>query len=87
MIHLSGKVQFRFVPSPFRADLRRFLTEFAEQHRGVRPGRMFGLPVLEVAVRRIAERQLTTPSSQAPSSQPSCGSWGVGRWELHRRRR
>jgi hypothetical protein len=32
------------VPIPFRADLRAVLTEFADQHRGVRLGRMFGLP-------------------------------------------
>jgi hypothetical protein len=32
------------VPIPFRADLRAFLTEFTDRHRGVRPGQMFGLP-------------------------------------------
>jgi len=41
---LCGKVQCRFVPIPFRADLRPFLTEFIERHRGVRLGTMFGLP-------------------------------------------
>jgi hypothetical protein len=28
----------------YRADLQPFLTEFIEQHRGLRMGRMFGLP-------------------------------------------
>ena len=28
----------------FRADLQPFLTEFIEHHRGLRIGRMFGLP-------------------------------------------
>ena len=32
------------MPIPFRADLQTFLTEFAEQHRGIRLGKMFGLP-------------------------------------------
>lgn len=32
------------MPIPFRSDLRQFLDEFIDQHRGVRPGRMFGLP-------------------------------------------
>jgi hypothetical protein len=32
------------VPIPFRSDLEPFLTEFVEQHRGVRLGKMFGLP-------------------------------------------
>jgi hypothetical protein len=32
------------VPIPFRSDLKTFLTEFAEQHRGIRLGKMFGLP-------------------------------------------
>jgi len=29
---------------PFRADLQPFLAEFIEHHRGLRIGRMFGLP-------------------------------------------
>lgn len=32
------------VPIPFRGDLQAFLAEFVDQHRGVRLGRMFGLP-------------------------------------------
>jgi hypothetical protein len=32
------------VPIAFRADLQPFLAEFIEQHRGLRIGRMFGLP-------------------------------------------
>jgi hypothetical protein len=43
-VHLSGKLQFLFVPIPFRADLRVFLAEFIEEHSGIRLGRMFGLP-------------------------------------------
>jgi hypothetical protein len=44
VLHLTGKVEFRFVPIPFREDLRAFLKEFTDHHRGVRLGRMFGLP-------------------------------------------
>lgn len=29
---------------PFRTDLQPFLTDFIEHHRGLRTGRMFGLP-------------------------------------------
>jgi hypothetical protein len=32
------------VPIPFRADLQRYLEEFIEEHRGVRPGTLFGVP-------------------------------------------
>jgi hypothetical protein len=32
------------VPIAFRADLQPFLADFIEQHRGLRIGRMFGLP-------------------------------------------
>ena len=32
------------MPIAFRADLKPFLAEFIEQHRGLRIGRMFGLP-------------------------------------------
>jgi hypothetical protein len=32
------------VPIAFRADLEPFLAEFIEHHRGLRIGRMFGLP-------------------------------------------
>lgn len=39
---------------PFRADLQVFLTEFTDQHRGVRLGRMFGLPAGYVGRRLFA---------------------------------
>jgi hypothetical protein len=42
------------VPIPFRADLRAFLTEFTERHRGVRLGQMFGLPAGYVGRRLFA---------------------------------
>lgn len=32
------------MPIPFRADLDTFLREFITEHRGVRLGKMFGLP-------------------------------------------
>jgi hypothetical protein len=32
------------VPTAFRADLQPFLVDFIEHHRGLRAGRMFGLP-------------------------------------------
>lgn len=39
---------------PFRRDLTTFLEEFADQHRGVRLGRMFGLPAIYVGRRLVA---------------------------------
>ena len=42
------------MPIPFRTDLQTFLTEFAEQHRGIRLGKMFGLPAVYVGRRLIA---------------------------------
>ena len=42
------------MPIPFRADLQIFLTEFAEQHRGIRLGKMFGLPAGYVGRRLFA---------------------------------
>lgn len=42
------------VPIPFRSDLQTFLTEFAEQHRGIRLGKMFGLPAGYVGRRLFA---------------------------------
>jgi hypothetical protein len=41
------------LPIPFRSELRAFLTEFAEEHRGVRLGRMFGLPAIYVGRRLV----------------------------------
>ena len=32
------------MPIPFRTDLQGFLTEFINEHRGLRLGKMFGLP-------------------------------------------
>lgn len=36
------------MPIPFRSDLQPFLDEFAREHRGVRLGKMFGLPAIYV---------------------------------------
>lgn len=41
------------MPIPFRAELRAFLEEFAEHHRGVRLGKMFGLPAIYVGRRLV----------------------------------
>jgi hypothetical protein len=41
------------VPITFRAELTSFLDEFAEQHRGVRLGKMFGLPAVYVGRRLV----------------------------------
>jgi hypothetical protein len=41
------------MPIPFRSELRTFLTEFAEAHRGVRLGQMFGLPAIYVGRRLV----------------------------------
>ena len=38
---------------PFRAELTAFLDEFAEHHRGVRRGKMFGLPAIYVGRRLV----------------------------------
>jgi hypothetical protein len=42
------------MPIPFRSDLESFLTEFIEHHRGVRAGKMFGLPAGYVGRRLFA---------------------------------
>jgi hypothetical protein len=41
------------MPIPFRSDLQPFLTDFADQHRGVRLGKMFGLPAVYVGRRLV----------------------------------
>jgi hypothetical protein len=41
------------MPIPFRSELRTFLTEFADDHRGVRLGQMFGLPAIYVGRRLV----------------------------------
>lgn len=53
-VHLSRKVEFPFVSIRFPRDLTAFLTEFSEQHRGVRLGRMFGWPAGYVGCRLFA---------------------------------
>ena len=42
------------MPIPFRSDLQTFLTEFIDDHRGVRLGKMFGLPAGYVGRRLFA---------------------------------
>ena len=41
------------MPIPFRSELVTFLTEFADEHRGVRLGKMFGLPAIYVGRRLV----------------------------------
>lgn len=41
------------MPIPLRAELTGFLDEFADEHRGVRRGRMFGLPAIYVGRRLV----------------------------------
>ena len=41
------------MPIPFRTELTSFLDEFAEHHRGVRRGKMFGLPAIYVGRRLV----------------------------------
>jgi hypothetical protein len=41
------------MPIPFRSELRTFLAEFAAEHRGVRLGKMFGLPAIYVGRRLV----------------------------------
>ena len=42
------------MPIPYRRDLGSFLQEFADGHRGVRLGKMFGLPAIYVGRRLCA---------------------------------
>lgn len=42
------------MPIPFRSELTSFLDEFADDHRGVRRGTMFGLPAIYVGRRLVA---------------------------------
>ena len=41
------------MPIPFRQELVAFLDEFAQQHRGIRRGKMFGLPAIYVGRRLV----------------------------------
>jgi len=86
------------VPIPFRSDLQSFLTEFMEQHRGTRLGRMFGLPagyvgrklftcLIEdgIIVRlpdEVARREIRSKHG-APYSRRS---HAMGRWVMYRPR-
>jgi TfoX/Sxy family transcriptional regulator of competence genes len=49
-----GSWEFFFVPIPYRRELTSFLEEFTAQHRGVRFGKMFGLPALYAGRRLFA---------------------------------
>ena len=42
------------MPIPYRSELTAFLDEFAEHHRGVRRGKMFGLPAIYVGRRLVS---------------------------------
>ena len=50
----AAPLQSSRVPIPYRADLQQFLTEFVGDHRGIRLGRMFGLPAGYVGRRLFA---------------------------------
>ena len=41
------------MPIPYRQELTAFLDEFADAHRGVRRGQMFGLPAIYVGRRLV----------------------------------
>jgi hypothetical protein len=41
------------VPIPFRSELTAYIDEFAAEHRGVRRGKMFGLPAIYVGRRLV----------------------------------
>jgi hypothetical protein len=47
-------MQILAVPIPFRSDLEPFLREFVTSHRGLRLGKMFGLPAGYVGRRLFA---------------------------------
>jgi hypothetical protein len=42
------------MPIPFRRELQSFLAEYAEEHRGVRLGYMFGLPAIYAGRRLVS---------------------------------
>jgi hypothetical protein len=79
------------MPIPFRSELRSFLTEFADEHRGVRLGQMFGLPALYVGRRLVtclmedgiivrlptdlARQEIQSRRGTAYSQRHAQGSW------------
>jgi hypothetical protein len=86
------------MPIPFRQELTVFLDEFAEQHRGVRRGKMFGLPAIYVGRRLVtclmeegiavrlpedvARREISERKAQPLTSRGRA----MGRWVTYRPR-
>jgi hypothetical protein len=86
------------VPIPYRQELAAFLDEFAEQHRGVRRGKMFGLPAIYagrrlvtclmedgIAVRLpedVARREIGEKKARPLTSR----GHEMGRWVIYRPR-
>jgi hypothetical protein len=83
------------MPIPFRSELRSFLTEFAEEHRGVRLGQMFGLPAIYVGRRLVTcliedgvivrlPAELARQEIQSKRGKPySHGARKAGNWVLY----
>jgi hypothetical protein len=86
------------MPIPFRSELTSFLDEFAEQHRGVRRGKMFGLPAIYVGRRLVTclieegvivrlPADLAKREIGAKRGKPySHGRREAGRWVMYRPR-
>jgi hypothetical protein len=86
------------MPIPFRAELRAFLTEFADEHRGVRLGQMFGLPAIYVGRRLVTclmedgiivrlPGDLAKQEIQSKRGQPySHGGRRPGQWVMYKPR-
>jgi len=86
------------VPIPFRSDLHGFLTEFMEQHRGTRLGRMFGLPAGYVGrklftcliedgiIVRLPDEVATQEIRSKHASPYSRRAHEMGRWVMYRPR-
>ena len=83
---------------PFRAELTAFLDEFAEHHRGVRRGKMFGLPAIYVGRRlvtcliedgiivRLPEEALRREIQARRAKRYSQGGRDSRNWALYRPR-
>ena len=86
------------VPIPFRSELTAFLDEFADQHRGVRRGKMFGLPAIYVGRRlvtclmedgiavRLPEDLATREIRERKGRPLTSRGHAMGRWVTYRPR-
>jgi hypothetical protein len=95
---LTFDLESAAVPIPFRQELTAFFDEFAEHHRGVRRGKMFGLPAIYVGRRlvtcliedgiivRLPEDVARREVREKRGTPYSHGRAKPGRWVLYRPR-